>query len=165
MAKTPNIRVQSGISLKWYLYGIWLLLALSLRYDTIPSLTALLQSTLYDPGIGSYTLTPFSLYTYYILGRTSWMLSNFMLNSVEQASRSSVLTIFAAVIILLGVIAAADIGIAYARNGDLFLLQGLYNVIVSPPTVDQALMYGLDASGDLLINQTDLVNQSVNITL
>ena len=159
------IRVQSKISLKWYLYGIWLLLALSLRYDTIPSLTALLQSTLYDPGIGSYTLTPFSLYTYYILGRTSWMLSNTMLSSVEQASRSSVLTIFAAAIIALGGIATADIGIAYATKGDLFLLQGLYDLILSPPTVDQALMYGLDTSGDLLINQTNLANQSVNITV
>ena len=159
MVKGPNIRTQSNIRLKWYLYGIWLLLALSIRYDTIPSLTVLLQSTLYDPGIGSYTITPFSLYTYAILGRTTWMLSNFMLNTVDQASRSSVLTIFAAVIILLGVIAAADIGIAYARNGDLFLLQGLYSLVISPPTVEQALMYGLDTSGDMLINQ------SVNVTV
>ena len=159
------IRVQSKISLKWYLYGIWLLFALSLRYDTIPSLSSLLQSTLYDPGIGSYVLTPFSLYTYYILGRTSWMLSNTMLSSVEQASRSSVLTIFAATIIVVGGIATADIGIAYATKGDLFLLQGLYDLIISPPSVDQALMYGLDTSGDLLINQTNLVNQSVNMTV
>ena len=159
------IRVQSKISLKWYLYGIWLFLALALRYDTIPLLSSLLQTTLYDPGIGSYLITPFSLYTYYILGRTSWMLSNTMLSSVEQASRSSVLTIFAAAIIALGGIATADIGIAYATKGDLFLLQGLYDLILSPPTVDQALMYGLDTSGDLLINKTNLANQSVNITV
>ena len=152
-------RVLTKLSFKWYLYGIWALLALILRYDSIPILTSFLPSTLYDPGIGSYTLTPFSLYTYYILGRTSWMLSNTMLSMVDQASRSSVLTIFAAVIILLGVIAAADIGIAYARNGDLFLLQGLYSLVISPPPVEQALMYGLDTSGDLLINQ------SVNVTI
>ena len=157
------IRVQSKVSLKWYLYGIWLLLALSLRYDAVPSLTALLQSTLYDPGIGSYVLTPFSLYTYYILGRTSWMLSNTMLSTVEQASRSSVLTIFAAAVILLGVIAAADIGIAYATNGDLFLLQGLYSLVISPPTMEQAVMFGLDTSGDLLINES--IDASVNVTM
>ena len=159
------VRVQSRISLKWYLYGIWILLALVIRYDLVPSLVSLLQSTLYDPGIGSYVLTPFSLYTYYILGRTSWMLSNTMLSSVEQASRSSVLTIFAAAIIVLGVITLADICIAYTTNSDLFLLQGLYNLVVSPPTIDQALMYGLDTSGDILINQTDLVNQNVNMTV
>ena len=156
-------RVLAKMNLKWYLYGIWLLLALFLRYDAVPSLTALLQSTLYDPGIGSYVLTPFSLYTYYILGRTSWMLSNAMLNMIDQASRSSVLTTFAAAIIILGVIAAADFGIAYARNGDLFLLQGLYNLVISPPTVEQALMFGLDTSGDILINQS--VNASVNVTM
>lgn len=154
MVKGPSIRTQSGISLKWYLYGIWVLLALSLRYDAIPSLTSLLQTTIYDLGIGSYTLTPFSLYTYYIFGRTTWMLSNKMLNAVDQASRSSVLTYFAAAIIVLGVIAAADIGIAYARNGNLFLLQGLYSLVISPPTVEQALMYGIDTSGDLLANQS-----------
>ena len=158
-------RVLAKLSFKWYLYGIWALLALLLRYDSVPFLSSFLQSTLYDPGIGSYVITPFSLYTYSILGRTTWMLSNTMLSLIDQASRSSVLTIFAAVIILLGVIAAADIGIAYARNGDLFLLQGLYSLVISPPTVEQALMYGLDTSGDLLINQTNLANQSVNITV
>ena len=158
-------RVLAKLSFKWYLYGIWALLALLLRYDSFPFLSSFLHSTLYDPGIGSYVITPFSLYTYSILGRTTWMLSNTMLSLIDQASRSSVLTIFAAVIIILGVITAADVGLAFATKGDMFLVQVLYDLVMSPPTVDQVLMYGLDTSGDLLINQTNLVNQSVNITV
>ncbi len=104
------------------------------------------------------TSSPPSLYTYLILARTTWSLSNTMLGSVEQASRSSLLTIFATLVILLGFLSLADIAIAYVTGNDLFLLQVIYDLLSSPPSVDDVVMYGVTGSVDV-INQT--INQSV----
>lgn len=81
-----------------------------------------------------------------------------MLGSVEQASRSSLLTIFATLVILLGFLSLADIAIAYVTGNDLFLLQVIYDLLSSPPSVDDVVMYGVTGSVDV-INQT--INQSV----
>ena len=155
--QSPARVIRNNTKSRTYLYLIWIVLALNIRYSFIPSLVTPLQTPIWDSGIG-YILTPFSLYTYLILARTTWSLSNTMLGSVEQASRSSLLTIFAALVILLGFLSLADIAIAYVTGNDLFLLQVIYNLVCSPPSVDDVVMYGVTGSGDV-INQT--VNQSV----
>ena len=120
------------ISARKGFYIVWIVLALNLHYGWVKGISGLLETDLFNLGAG-YTITVWHFYTYFVMVYTGWFIGHNLQRSAEIVARSNVTAIFAAAVVLLGIIALVDIAVAYITgSGELFLLQLLFNTVCDP---------------------------------
>lgn len=126
---------------KRYVYLTWVALAIILQGDYIPALTEFFGNPIVDLQVG-YIITPWRLYTAFVLVFSSWVIGETLRKMYEMAIKSSLTTWLAGLIVLLGTISFIDL--VYAKgmgNTDLFLVEMIYDALVDPTSLvpDQVL--------------------------
>ncbi|HAE43004.1 MAG TPA: hypothetical protein DCG34_08835 [Clostridiales bacterium] len=149
------------LTLKRSFYLLWVVLAVIVRENWVPSLVEFLQIPILNFGAG-YTITIWHLYTYFVLVYTSWVISRGMQYSAEIMSRSNITTLVVGIVVMLGLITTLDILYAYIfGSGELFLVQMMYELVANPSASLNTTMSMLD-----MANITDAsVEITTNVTV
>ena len=149
------------VTIKQGFYLSWLALAVIVRYDLVPPLITVLETS-FDLGI--LTLTIWSAYTYIVLVYTSHLISKSLNDLVFAASRSNVTTILAGLVVFLGICTLLDVIYAYLSDSELFLVQMLYNAVTDPSGTAVQTMSVISQDLGMTVNSTIANSTSVNVT-
>lgn len=146
------MQVGAGLPGSKYIYGAWLICAVSLRYNWFSQLSEVISQPLFSGGFGDFTI--FSLLSGLTFAALTVGLKGSISIWADICSRNSLFTIGALIIIVLGVVTAGDIIAALVLDTDPFITKSLLNFVRNPLSLEDLFRYGLNAS--LSVNMTNL---------
>jgi hypothetical protein len=142
-----------GIPGAKYIYGGWVLCALSIRYSLIPQLTEFVTNPLFETSLGSMTL--FTVYTTIVLAVISSGSKGGLMRFAETSSRTTLTTLLAIGIIGLGLLTAGDILASEMLGVDPFMITSIIHFIHDPLGFEDLMRIGL--------NGTETLNTTLNL--
>jgi hypothetical protein len=144
--------IYGGIPAAKYLYGVYILCILSIRYDMIPALAEFMTQPIVDTAMGP--ITPFTLYTGLVLSILVAGSKQNLINWTYAASQTTVTTVLFVGIIVLGFLTAGDIVTAEMMGTDPWIINYLVDLAHNPPGLEDLIKSGVNES--LMNNSTIL---------
>jgi hypothetical protein len=136
--------IYGGIPAAKYLYGVYILCILSIRYDMIPALAEFMTQPIVDTAMGS--ITPFTLYTGLVLSILIAGSKQNLINWTYAASQTTVTTVLFVGIIMLGFLTAGDIVAAEMMGTDPWIINYLVDLAHNPPGLEDFIKSGVNES-------------------
>lgn len=128
-----------------YIYLAWGCLAVNLREGLIPSLAEFSRTVVFDTGIG-VRLTVFTLFTYIVFAYLISKLGRGIQYGTDMARQSQMMTLIYTTVFVMGIVAIADMSIAFASGDDIFLTQLIFDLVKNPPSPDVLIGQGLNGT-------------------
>lgn len=138
------------------LYLGWISCFLVIRYDLIPSLAEMLVKPLWS--IGGYDVTLFWLYSALCLAIVASVAKYALQTYASLSSQTTVTTLIALGIIVLGFLSVVDIAYAVTVETDPVIIPGLIHFLQDP--------LNLEDLANMALNNSNLnVSQDLNVTV